>query len=136
MKAFEEQYVTQKPIKEAEIYLKKNEDYYRTKILKPNKKHQTIVKADYGPIRGFVLEVKLFPQESTNLTEEEFVNEASLAFNRRNEIDYENIQQVREGFKKKIHYGKFHTRGGGSARVIFHIQFFSFFLLQMGKNHF
>ena len=42
---------------------------------------------------------------------------------------------LREGFKKKkIHYGKFHTRdgGGGLARVIFHIQFFLFFfLLQM-----
>ena len=24
---------------------------------------------------------------------------------------------LREGFKKKIHYGKFHSRGGGSVRV-------------------
>ena len=100
MKASEDQYVTQKQMKEAETYLKKNEEYCRAKILKPNKKHRTIVKADYGPIRGFVLEVKLFPQESTNLTEEEFVNEASLAFKRRNEIDYENIQQVTQKFIK------------------------------------
>ena len=43
---------------------------------------------------------------------------------------------LREGFKKKIkkNYGKFHIRGGGggSAGVIFHIQFFFIFFAPNG----
>ena len=34
--------------------------------------------------------------------------------------------------KKKNIYGKFHNRGGGSARVIFHIQFFFIFFSPNG----
>ena len=38
---------------------------------------------------------------------------------------------LREGFKKKIHYGKFHTRGGVSEGHFPYPIFFYFFLFQM-----
>ena len=92
-------------MKEAEAFLKKNEHFYRSKILKPNRKYRTIVKADYGVIRGYVQEVYLFPQEFTNLTEEEFVSQAGIAYKRRNEIDFENFQQVIQNFIESFKLG-------------------------------
>ena len=57
------------------------------------------MKKDFGLICGHVLEIILFPQQSTNLSEDEFTKEATSVFKRRTDLEWNDFDQFKNDSK-------------------------------------
>ena len=99
MKAQDKKFVSKKQMENAERFLNTNSEFYRYKKLKGKKNYRTVVKKDFGLICGHVLEIILFPQQSTNLSEDEFTKEATSVFKRRTDLEWNDFDQFKNDSK-------------------------------------
>ena len=105
---FNEKKVSKKLIDEAEVLLDKcrREDKDRNLVLsrKAKQSHKTMVNLDSGYVRGYVVDINVFPEKEDlfKLTQAEFADVASKIFKRRNNASYESFEEFKEDLKKVV----------------------------------
>ena len=100
--------ISKKLIDEAEVLLDKcrREDKDRNLVLsrKARQSHKTMVNLDSGYVRGYVVDINVFPEKDDlfKLPQAEFSDVASKIFKRRNNASYESFKEFKEDLKKFV----------------------------------
>ena len=105
---FNEKKISKKLIDEAEVLLDKcrREDKDRNLVLsrKAKQSHKTMVNHDSGYVRGYVVDINVFPEKDDlfKLPQAEFADVASKIFKRRNNASYESFKEFNKDLKKVV----------------------------------